>query len=126
MKKAIGIGILFMLFLILTACGQDTVKFNGQSDQWEATYTAHIYEENSQTEEYSIRYIGNDTIPQIVNYSFGTFLSVNGRELNETGTLSSSESGGCSGCAVTIRDDRIEFTIEWDGQTESFVLENVN
>ncbi|ADC51672.1 hypothetical protein BpOF4_18155 [Alkalihalophilus pseudofirmus OF4] len=124
MKKAIGIGILFMLFLILTACGKDTVKFSGQGDQWEATYTAHIYEENSEQTEFLIRYLGEDPPATPVDFEIGS-ISGNGWELNENGSLSSSGSS-CSGCAVTTRDDRIEFTIEWDGQTESFVLENVN
>ncbi|ERN53626.1 hypothetical protein M3689_12625 [Alkalihalophilus marmarensis] len=124
MKKAIGIGILFMLFLVLTACGQDTVKFNGQSDQWEATYTAHIYEENSEQTEFSIRYLGEDPPVTPVDFEIGS-ISGNGWELNENGSLSS-DGNSCSGCAVTTRDDRIEFTIEWDGQTDSFVLENVN
>ncbi|WEG15249.1 hypothetical protein PQ478_11930 [Alkalihalophilus pseudofirmus] len=125
MEKVIGTGLLFMLLLTLTACGQDTVKFSGQGEHWEAVYTANIYEENSEQTEFSIRYLGENPPATPVDFEIGS-ISANGWELNDNGTLSSSESGGCSGCAVTTRDDRIKFTIEWDGQTESFVLENVN
>ncbi|NJP39412.1 hypothetical protein [Alkalicoccus luteus] len=112
-----------IMLLFVAACqNQDTLHFSNEGDNWEVDYTVNIYDENSQSIDYAIRYIGEESLPETLNYSIGS-TTVTGEILSEGGVIEHSGSG-CSGCAVTREDDDIEFSIEWDDEhEESFVLE---
>ncbi|SDI03072.1 hypothetical protein [Alteribacillus bidgolensis] len=85
-------------------------------------YTAHIQKADREDIEYIIRYIGEEPAPKVVNYEMDD-ITVHGAPLNDEEFLEHSGSG-CSGCAVTNEDDEIEASIHWNGETESFKLEN--
>ncbi|RKL64855.1 hypothetical protein CR203_23995 [Salipaludibacillus neizhouensis] len=107
--------IVSMAILVIAGCSlqtQTTTHFSGEGDNWEVKYTA--YEE---TADYTIRYTGEDSIPENINYSIAN-ISVTGRELSEYGYVESENSGS----NIYENNEEINVIIEWHGKSESLNL----
>jgi len=116
--------VLFGFILLMTACGTNVLNFSGESDHWSAKLKVSQTDDR-QEEDFTLHYLGDDTESvgefSYVVESVGSF-SGNGATLNENGVLTSG--GSCGGCAFTSEHTEIIVTIEWNGETETFQLEN--
>ena len=112
------------LIVLLTACGTNVLTFSGEGEHWSAKLIVSQTDKR-QEEDFTLHYLGDDTESvgefSYVVESVGSF-SGNGATLNESGVLTSG--GSCGGCAFTSEHTEIIVTIEWNGQTETFQLEN--
>lgn len=121
-KKTI---LLCFLFLFLVACSnQQTYYYKGESENWDVKYTINVTGKDSQSGDIMIRYIGDNEIPKEINYEINSSSgTVSGNhELND-GVLETSGST-CSGCGVTKENAELDVTINWDGKSDSFTLNN--
>jgi hypothetical protein len=123
MRKKILILMLFTTS-ILASCGEPKdLHFSGKSDHWSVQYEANVYEKDSESTKYTIRYIGDKPVPKEINYKIDRTLgSKSGNEpLDQNGVIE--HSGDlCSGCAVTQENEEMQATIKWDGKSESISL----
>ncbi|WP_100012378.1 hypothetical protein [Lentibacillus sediminis] len=112
-----------LIVVILTGCGQNTIDFSGEGENWSAEMKVTHHGEDWQEEEYLLQYRGDaDSVDQFeykweaVGSSSGT-----GATLNEHGVWRGD--GSCGGCAFTREDTEVTVTVEWGDQVETFGLE---
>ncbi|MFF2450565.1 hypothetical protein ACFVSW_26325 [Neobacillus sp. NPDC058068] len=119
----------FVIFLfsslILMACSKTKVmNFTGESENWYVDYEVKVFDENSESTHFTIKYKGKDPKPQKIKYN----IEYGSGKTDGTDNLNNGELnlGGhsCSGCAVIQEDDVMEVTITWNGELETFNLKN--
>ncbi|SDJ15721.1 hypothetical protein [Salimicrobium halophilum] len=123
MKRNLWI-VLFLLPLLMASCSnQKTFYYEGESDNWKVEYQVDITSQDSQSESASIQYIGDDAIPERIDYLIETRTGKNAGStpLSEEGVKRLSP-GSCSGCSVVMEDEEVSATIEWEGHRERIVL----
>ncbi|WP_245922671.1 hypothetical protein [Alkalicoccus saliphilus] len=99
--------------IFLSACSmQSTTHFSGEGDFWEVTYTA-----NEKTADYTIQYTGEEPVPETIDYYIDSS-AVTGRTLSENGYAELTNRGN----NVEQHDEEIDVTIEWEDDSESFLL----
>lgn len=98
------------------------ITFAGHNDHWSVTYTAYIYSRNSEESEYTIDYIGEGSPPKNIDYQIGSTSLESSTNASRVNFPITRPGSGCSGCAITSKDDEIKTTIEWDGKSETFTL----
>lgn len=116
--------LLLLLVVLLAACSElKMMIFEGESENWLVTYEVQLHDENSESTNLAIKFIGEDPSPQKIKYVVD---SVSGKSegedsLNSSGVL---KIGGhtCSGCSVTRENDNINATIIWNGKSENINL----
>ncbi|SET10947.1 hypothetical protein SAMN05216389_105198 [Oceanobacillus limi] len=85
-------------------------------------YIVYINSSTSEEGELSIKYTGEEQVPNTINYKVGAY-SGEGRPLGDDNSPTSiTRSTGCSGCSVTEENDEIDVEIEWNGNSETFTL----
>lgn len=121
MEKRVLIVIVFVLFLV--GCGNESITFSGESDNWKGEYATNIdgtVENGLYT--FGFKNATNDTI-------FKNFeIVINDGEIHQRvdehkgATVNIPIS--CSGCMVTPENGTIKVTIKWnDKNEETFFLE---
>ena len=112
----------FILILIgvilLSACGQKTLTFSGESVNWSVEY------EFTQDGDFiestgTIKYIGPQPAPAEIEYSLKN-QSGNG-PLAGNGVYYLGKSG-CSNCSLPSEDSEFEVIIKWNDHTEKITL----
>lgn len=126
-----------MLFLfcsvLLTACSESKLmNFVGESENWQVNYEVNVLDEDSESTNITIKYIGEKPIPKEIIY---VVEGVSGKSEGE-GSLNSEgegslnngvlEIGGhsCSGCAVIQENGKLNATITWNDTSETLILKN--
>jgi hypothetical protein len=116
-----------MLFLIssvlLTACSESKLmNFTGKSENWQLNYQVNVLDEDSESTNLTIKYIGKKPTPREIHYVVeGVFgksegnVTLNNEELKIGGD-------SCSGCAVTQEKEKIKANITWNHQSETLIL----
>lgn len=127
MKIKVVLSVISVL-LILTACfGQETLRFEGESDDWKVRYVTDIASsKDAENGTIQMRYLGDSEAPNQIYYSIKSGSSdMSGEATMEEGYL---EIDGihCSGCLVTKEDAEFDMTIEWDDKSESLILKNID
>ncbi|QQZ09928.1 hypothetical protein [Heyndrickxia vini] len=123
-KKFLVIILFFSLFL--TACSKiKVINFVGKSSNWDINYGVTVLDEDSESTNITIKYIGKDPIPKKITYSIETVSgkSSGNEPLTESGVLKGS-GGGCDGCSVVQENEEINAIITWNGKSETFKLKN--
>lgn len=118
-----------MLFLfcsvLLTACSESKLmNFVGESENWQVNYEVNVLDEDSESTNITIKYIGEKPIPKEIIY---VVEGVSGKSEGE-GSLNNGvlEIGGhsCSGCAVIQENEKLNATITWNDTSETLILKN--
>jgi hypothetical protein len=114
-----------LLTVVLISCSSTKeMEFKGESGDWSVIYSVYDHGSNSQEEELKIKYVGEKSIPEVIDYNLkgmGSETRSENRSLSEEGTLSSS-GGACSGCGTINEDNEFEITIEWGKNSDTLVL----
>ncbi|ASK64165.1 hypothetical protein CFK37_19430 [Virgibacillus phasianinus] len=113
--------IIFLLVLsILSACSTEPQSFVGESDHWKAELNTDEGEKGDKV-DFVLKFNGSDgKSVSSVNYNVsGTSFELNSRDgkLNEEGVLRFEWPE-----TNVEEDNQIVCTVEWDGQTEEFLL----
>jgi hypothetical protein len=118
-----------MLFLfssvLLTACSESKLmNFVDESENWQVNYEVKVLDEDSESTNLTIKYIGEKPTPKEINY---VVEGVSGKSEGE-GSLDKGvlEIGGhsCSGCAVTQENEKLNATLTWNDTSETLILKN--
>ncbi|WP_368505097.1 hypothetical protein AB3N04_05470 [Alkalihalophilus sp. As8PL] len=117
--------LLIVIVLLLAACVTDTYTYYGEEDHWSAELKITQTSDEFETQELVLIYEGEDvnSVGEITYYvdSVGGF-GRSGIHLEENGTISDSSVANPTNAKVTEHTE-VEVTVEWDGQTESFILD---
>lgn len=129
MKKIFALLPLLFGLLLLAACQADEedINFFGSSENWSAEMIVKMID-GSEKNEIVLKYTGNNF--ESIGY-FNYFVENERTELNFGGNQVTLSKDGIytntdlgSNSASTQIDDQLDFTIDWNNQTESFVLMN--
>jgi ABC-type glycerol-3-phosphate transport system substrate-binding protein len=125
MKIKVLISVFSVLFALTACSGEETLHFKGESDNWNIDYVTNVVaSDSSERGTIKITYVGENEAPKQIDYMIkGGSGKMSGDTPMQADTLEIPGSN-CSGCAVTRNDDEFDVTIEWDGKSESFTLEN--
>lgn len=114
------------LLVFLSGCGNgDSYIFSGSGENWDVSYTVNVSNGTREETNGTIKYIGEDPVPETVSYKIGTVLNTS--EVQNTDVKNGVINLGndfCDGCAVTLKDAKIAVEINWNGQTEDINLTN--
>jgi hypothetical protein len=113
--------ILFVSFILVACSEEKTLEFTGEGENWSVTYIAHIHDSDSESIDYTIRYVGDEPGTKTINFNLGNS-SETGRTLDTETSSLTGNGNRCSGCSVTQENDEIKATITWNGKSETFTL----
>lgn len=128
-----------LFFLVITLLNDETsesltsgsfdnneIVFLGSSENWSMQYisTKYINEKGNEIENisYSITFIGDDPLPQQINYYQIGSSSGENVQLSNKGVLDGKSE--CSECATIQKTHIIEAQVKWEGKLEKIKLKN--
>jgi hypothetical protein len=120
------LSLLVILLMVLSGCmNGDRYDFSGSSENWEVSYVVKVSDGNKQSTTGTIKYIGEAPAPESIDYEIeaisggtaSTGVSIKDREASLGNDM-------CEGCAVIQKDEKLKAEINWEGQTENFLLSN--
>nr|WP_220127313.1 hypothetical protein [Halobacillus locisalis] len=111
---------------LLAACGSKDFSFSGETDNWSATLDVRQTNAGYETQDLLLEYKGED--PESVgefSYSLDSVggFGVNGATLNENGFVKGGSEANPTNAQAT-ENTEVEVTVEWNGNTETFILES--
>lgn len=114
--------VVFLVILLgfLSACGQKTVIFSGEGENWRVQIEYEQRGEDSKKTGY-IKYIGTEPIPKEIEYSFTVVSSTGKGALGSDGVMSLGISE-CSPCTSPSEDSEIVGLIKWNNQSETLTI----
>ena len=123
--KKIAMGLLSVLLAGCAVIGGETLRFEGESDNWLVKYTAEDNGDSGQVASYIIDYIGEGEAPESFDYTVSAGLSgseqaVTGASIKGRGML---EETNIQLGARVQEDEIIVVEFSWDRKTEKVVLE---
>jgi hypothetical protein len=118
------ISVLFVLLLLLASCNSKTLTFTGETDNWSANLIVIQTREDYETQEFVLKYKGNDvsSVGEITYNvdSVGGF-GRSGAKLGQNGSLRDSNEANPTNAKVS-EHTMVEVTVEWNGNIETFKL----
>lgn len=69
-----------------------------------------------------LEYIGDEPIPEKVDYKVGTILTRMGKTGTTLTDVKANIENGCGGCTIFQEDDELEVKIMWGDQQEKVIL----
>ncbi|HEY4552225.1 MAG TPA: membrane lipoprotein lipid attachment site-containing protein [Bacillaceae bacterium] len=114
-----------VLLLILSGCGDEYVRFTGESESWKGEYTAYIGDAR-ENGEYKFFYKEGKSHTVFKNFevNINDGESITREETRNERTIIVKTN--CKGCAVISKDDKIKILIKWNGKEETFYLKSGN
>jgi len=112
--------VILLGFSLLSACGQKTVIFSGEGENWRVQIEYEQRGEDSKKTGY-IKYIGTEPIPKEIEYSFTVVFSSGKGALGSDGVMSLGISE-CSPCTSPSEDSEIVGLIKWNNQSETLTI----
>jgi hypothetical protein len=119
------ITMLFVSLLLLTACNSKDVTFSGESDNWEVDLKITQNSDTFENQDFVLKYKGED-VDSVgeVTYdvdSIGSGFGREGESLEENGSIRDSRESRATNAEIP-EDAKVEVTVEWNGNTETFTL----
>lgn len=112
-----------ILLLVLSSCGskEESVRFEGEGDQWKALYLLNKGE-NTENGQGSITYKGKDKekLGKVSYVVEGETSKLSGTDDETGGKINLN--GSCSGCATQSSSAPFHVTIKWNGKEDKFDL----
>lgn len=116
----VGILIILLGITLLSACTQKHLTFFGESENWSIHYEVENSNDYRETTG-NIRYIGNEPLPEGLEYSISSSAGTVPLEENGVFTLPRSRNS-CDGCNSSSENSEIEAIIKWDNNSETIPL----
>ncbi|CEG26255.1 membrane lipoprotein lipid attachment site-containing protein [Bacillus sp. B-jedd] len=114
-----------VLLVMLSGCGDEYVRFTGESENWKGEYTAYIGDARENGEYKFFYKEGNsDTVFKDFELNIKDGKSITREETRNERTITVKTN--CKGCALTSKDDKIKVLIKWNGKKETFYLKSGN
>ncbi len=112
-----------ILLLVLSSCGskEESVRFEGEGDQWKALYLLNKGE-NTQNGQGSIIYKGKDKekLGKVSYVVEGETSKLSDTDDETEGKINLN--GSCSGCSTQSSNAPFHVTIKWNGKEDKFDL----
>ncbi|WP_461672319.1 hypothetical protein [Priestia megaterium] len=122
-RNLLFLGFMSILLLVLSSCGskEESVRFEGEGDQWKALYLLNKGE-NTENGQGSIIYKGKDKekLGKVSYVVEGETSKLSGTDDETGGKINLN--GGCSGCATQSSSAPFHVTIKWNGKEDNFDL----
>ncbi|MFF2594728.1 hypothetical protein ACFVSZ_15320 [Priestia megaterium] len=122
-RNLLFLGFMSILLLVLSSCGskEESVRFEGEGDQWKALYLLNKGE-NTENGQGSIIYKGKDKekLGKVSYVVEGETSKLSGRDDETGGKINLN--GSCSGCATQSSSAPFHVTIKWNGKEDKFDL----
>lgn len=123
-----------MLSFLLVSCNSKTLTFKGESNNWSGVIKLEDLTKNEQNNTYHNDYEGDLTLKykgknfdsiedlkyRIVLIKNKDYINAEDVQLNDKGKLIGRVS--CSDCEFSKGDSEIEIIVQWNGKSESFIL----
>lgn len=126
MKKVITLLVVVFIMSGCTKANGDRYNFSGNSENWEVLYTIDVSNDNEQVYKGEAHFIGEGEAPEAIDYELemnsSSSTGANTRLIDGVAKVGTSSCGG--GCESIEGDEEIEVEINWNGQTENFLLKN--
>lgn len=112
-----------ILLLVLSSCAsrEESVRFEGEGNQWKALYLLNKGE-NTQNGQGSIIYKGKDKekVGKVSYVVEGETSKLSGTDDETEGKINLN--GSCSGCSTQSSSAPFRVTIKWNGKEDKFDL----
>ncbi|MEH6981864.1 hypothetical protein [Priestia megaterium] len=122
-RNLLFLGFMSILLLVLSSCGskEESVRFEGEGDQWKALYLLNKGE-NTENGQGSIIYKGKDKekLGKVSYVVEGETSKLSGTDDETGGKINLN--GSCSGCATQSSNAPFHVTIKWNGKEDKFDL----
>ncbi|MED3998376.1 hypothetical protein [Priestia aryabhattai] len=122
-RNLLFLGFMSILLLVLSSCGskEESVRFEGEGDQWKALYLLNKGE-NTQNGQGSIIYKGKDKekVGKVSYVVEGETSKLSGTDDETEGKINLN--GSCSGCSTQSSNAPFHVTIKWNGKEDKFDL----
>ncbi|MBX9983722.1 MULTISPECIES: hypothetical protein [Priestia] len=122
-RNLLFLGFMSILLLVLSSCGskEESVRFEGEGDQWKALYLLNKGE-NTENGQGSIIYKGKDKekVGKVSYVVEGETSKLSGTDDETGGKINLN--GSCSGCATQSSSAPFHVTIKWNGKEDKFDL----
>ncbi|KRF57068.1 MULTISPECIES: hypothetical protein [Priestia] len=122
-RNLLFLGFMSILLLVLSSCGskEESVRFEGEGDQWKALYLLNKGE-NTENGQGSIIYKGKDKekLGKVSYVVEGETSKLSGTDDETGGKINLN--GSCSGCATQSSSAPFHVTIKWNGKEDKFDL----
>ncbi|BFJ01252.1 hypothetical protein MMB68_23015 [Priestia sp. Y58] len=122
-RNLLFLGFMSILLLVLSSCGskEESVRFEGEGDQWKALYLLNKGE-NTENGQGSIIYKGKDKekVGKVSYVVEGETSKLSGTDDETGGKINLN--GSCSGCATQSSSAPFHITIKWNGKEDKFDL----
>ncbi|MDG0058216.1 hypothetical protein [Priestia sp. P5] len=122
-RNLLFLGFMSILLLVLSSCGskEESMRFEGEGDQWKALYLLNKGE-NTENGQGSIIYKGKDKekVGKVSYVVEGETSKLSGTDDETGGKINLN--GSCSGCATQSSSAPFHVTIKWNGKEDKFDL----
>ncbi|AEN88383.1 hypothetical protein QU577_18850 [Priestia megaterium] len=122
-RNLLFLGFMSILLLVLSSCvsKEESVRFEGEGDQWKALYLLNKGE-NTQNGQGSIIYKGKDKekLGKVSYVVEGETSKLSGTDDETEGKINLN--GSCSGCSTQSSNAPFHVTIKWNGKEDKFDL----
>ncbi|MCZ8495599.1 hypothetical protein [Priestia megaterium] len=122
-RNLLFLGFMSILLLVLSSCGskEESVRFEGEGDQWKALYLLNKGE-NTENGQGSIIYKGKDKekVGKVSYVVEGETSKLSGTDDEMGGKINLN--GSCSGCATQSSSAPFHVTVKWNGKEDKFDL----
>ncbi|WP_249872666.1 hypothetical protein [Oceanobacillus saliphilus] len=124
LRKIMLLGI---FLIMLSACSSNTFTFNGETNNWSASFKVTQHSNDYEDQELKLEYKGDDVsavgdITFEVNTNAGGF-SRSGNTLSENGLLIIDNQANPTNAKI-MENSEVEVTVEWNDNTETIILTN--
>lgn len=117
----VGFWVILLGISLLSACGQKTDIFSGESENWRVQIEYEQRDEVRKKTGY-IKYIGTEPIPKETEYSITDVSSSSGKGALGSDGVWSLGISECSPCTSPSEDSEFEGLIKWNNQSDTVTL----
>jgi len=122
-RNLLFLGFMSILLLVLSSCAsrEESVRFEGEGNQWKALYLLNKGE-NTQNGQGSIIYKGKDKekVGKVSYVVEGETSKLSGTDDETEGKINLN--GSCSGCSTQSSSAPFHVTVKWNGKEDKFDL----
>ncbi|WP_342541927.1 hypothetical protein MHH33_12725 [Paenisporosarcina sp. FSL H8-0542] len=125
MKNYLYLLCLAIMAVVIVGCSSsDNLHFSGASESWEGDYRVNIHNTDKENGEFIFKYKKDDKEINFKDFSIMINDDESGIKQKSLTDRTVKFRSSCEGCHVAQSDDQLKVIVKWDGNEETFYLEN--